>query len=584
MGYTKLGLQFLEDPPESFLIHCNGMRGVLIVGGTESLKQLKRWTVATRVGRMIELEAQVEEAKARNDLSEIPKLAIKVADQMKAVADAVELDDVWWEIPPIMPPVNAWMVAWTIAMLREMRKRKLRSIAFGFAVGQPQIHPFDSAQSPDEWPQLYSVLKVMDEIGTGWTRIGFEEYIINGNYNPADHSAVGRVKLVYDTHIIPNGWNILSMIIEFNFDVPAMLDIPGMNPDRALGTIDKPGWADADREYQKMPYVDTVFLYAVVDPSKSTEEAFAITPGNKNGPGYLEKLETYFSANPPEGPITEVPPPPPPDPDPDPDPPTPPAGINLLRNASFEGEYAFITDPNSERYDRFGDRKVPEFWGIWWNTAQASPHAELEKDPPHTRLGPTALRLWSDNRFHAWGYQTLDVEIGATYQYDVWAFGRRLGGAGLAHLQIAVDFAAEDDYTVASLKTTSDIQNEWNKLTLTFMATSSRVSVFVAVRTGDNGRGDAWFDAISLTKIVVAPPPPPPPPVEYTTAYVIGDGTRVRKEPNTASAILWQTFATESVLVNPVQTAEGWYRLRPRPAFPDAYIRADLLTFTKPQG
>lgn len=572
MIHTKLGWQLLEDPPESFLIHCGGSRGIKIVGNTASIKRLNNWTAPVKIGRCIEYEAQVEAAQTRNDLNEIPALSEKVADQIKSTADAVGDLSVFYEIPPIMPPITPWIVAWEIAMLKALRARNIRSIAFGFATGTPQVKPYDSAQSPDEWPKLYPVLEEMHKIGIGWTRLGVEEYIVGANYNPADTSNICRLDHVYANHITPHGWAILAVVIETGFDVPAMLQIKGMSPTRALGTIDQPGLAAVDAEYNKRPFVDVALLYAVVDPTRSNERDFAFTPGNKNGPGYLETFETYFAANPPAGPIIEVPPQGPPV-----DPPTPdptPVGINLLANASFEGPTIFYPE------DRFGDRKVPDQWDIDWNKNQAPPHIEIDQDPPHVRDQYNAIRFWADLRFQAWARQSVEVQAGATYILEAYAVGSRLDASrGKPHAAIAIDTRGLLDFAEADIKVSSKVDSDWTRLSLTYTPQmSGTVSVFVSGRTGNDGRGDVWFDAVSFVQTTQAPDPDPVPD-EIVFAEVKFDGTRVRQGPSTNTAILWQQNAGEIVQVHRALTENGWAQLTPRHDYPVSYIRGDLLLF-----
>lgn len=566
---TKMGWQLLEDPPESYLIHTYGSRGIKIVGNTKSLQQLKDRPEPVKSGRCVELEEQVMHAQTRNDISEIPALSEKVADQIAAIAAAVGDPSVWYEIPPIMPAASAWTVAWTIAMLRALRKRNIRSVAFGFATGYPQVKPFDSAQSPDEWPILYPVLEVMDEIGIGWTRLGVEEYIVNNTFNPVDKSNVCRLDYVYEYHILPHGWTILAFVIELGFDLPGMRLIKGMTPDRALGTVDQPGLAAVDAEYAKRPYIDTAFLYAVVDPTRSNERDFAFTPGDKNAPiGYLEKFEGYFGVNPPAGPIVEVPPQ-----DPPTDPPTPPdpvVGINLIKNASFEGPTRFYPE------DRFGDRKVPEFWDIDWNRRQAAPHIEADQDPPRVYADTTAIRLWADERWQAWAYQKVHIEAGATYTFEAYAVGTRLPGiVGDPWAALAIDPNTGTDFAQASVKVSEKVDKTFKRLSLTFTpSVSGDVTLFVSGRTGNDGRGDVWFDAVSFTQIELAPEPSPD---KIVRAQVLYDGTRVRKGPDTTHPILWQENENEVVLVYAKFTDNGWAQLTPRHDYPQAYIRGDLL-------
>lgn len=567
---TKLGWQLLEDPPESYLIHTYGSRGIKIVGNANSLKTLKYRPEPVKVGRCIELEQQVLDAQTRNKLSEIPALSEKVANEIKAIADQVGDATVFYEIPPIMPPVTPWIVAWEIEMLRKLRERKIRSVAFGFATGTPQVKPFASAQNSDEWPALYPVLEVMHEIGIGWTRLGVEEYIVKGVFNPADKSNICRLDYVYEFHIVPNGWNILAFVIEVGFDLPGMLLIKGMSPDRALGTVDTLGLAAVDAEYAKRPFIDTAFLYAVVDPTRSQEKDFAFTPGNRNGPGYLEKFEGYFSANVPAGPITELPPQQPPT-----DPPTPTMGINLLKNASFEGPTHFYPD------DRFGDRKVPESWDIAWNSRQAAPHIEIDQHPPRVKDQHNSIRFWADARFQVWAYQIVDVEAGSTYEFEAYAVGTRDPGiTGIPNAGIAIGPQADLNFLDLKIKTESRVYTEWTKFTLTYTALQNeQLALFVAGRTGNNGRGDVWIDAVSFSKIDSVPQPDPIPVDEFVLARIKENGTRVRALPTTESAILWQANAGELFYVYRSLTPEGWAKLMPRAAFPESYIRADLIDF-----
>lgn len=566
---TKLGWHLAENPPESYLQHCGGTRGIKIVGSVEDLKKLRNWSVPVRQARLITAEAKIEEAKGRNDLSEIPSLIKSTVAIYKAAQTEVGLTDVWYEIPPIMVPVNPWVAAWEKGMVLAFAEAGIPSVAFGFYVGYPQVYPFASAQSPDQWPELYDVLRAMHQVGTGRTRLGVEEYIVgaeinpdkpnNGLYNPADRSTICRLDFVYENHIWPNGWNILSTVIESGYDVKPMWDIRGMGPDNALIGI-----KELDRAYSKRPFVDTVFLYTVVDPVRSTEGSYAYTPP------YLEKVATWIAANPPGGPLTgSVPGQPPQPPTPPPTPPAPP--VNLIQNSSFEGEHHFDLSDTPFGRDRFGDRKVPEGgWGVAWNTNQAAPHGELDEDPPHVQAGRKALRIWSHPRFNGWYYQTLDLEAGASYLAEVWAYGHReTGRVGAVTTVLGIDVNGGIDFTAVEFKDVQVPTDQWLKLTVSFVA-KGKTTLFLEARTGNDGRGDAWFDGVSLTRIAASPPQ------TKRKAVVNADGTRVRNAP-VYGTIIWQQMAEEVVWVESV--SGGWAKLVPRVQFPNAYISADLLDF-----
>lgn len=560
---TKVAYHLAEDPPESFTQYCHHGRGVKIVSNSDGLNKLNWYDCPVRQARLITAEAEIESAKSRNNLSEIPALAKKTAATYQAVQQAIGLTDVWFEIPPIMPPANRWVAEWTKAMLLEMYDRNVKSVGFGWQTGYPQVRPFDSVQSPDEWEVMYPALETMHQIGTGWTRLGVEEYILNatidpskpnnGLFNPDDRSSVCRLDFVYQYHIWPNGWDIISTVIESGFDVPGMWLIKGMGPENAMIGI-----RELDRAYAKRPYVDAFFLYTVVDPVRSTEKDYAYTPP------YLEVIEQWVLANPPGGPLTGSTPPP--DNPPTPPPPDPaPVPVNLIRNSSFEGTHTF--DPG----DRYGDRKIADGWAVKWNPKQGAPHVELDQDPPHVKTDATSLRIWNDTRFQAWYYQTLDLEAGATYQAEVWAYGHRAPGyVGNVRTALAIDVAGGTEYSEAALVDVQSPVDSWMKLSITFVA-EGRTTLFLQARTGNDGRGDAWFDSVSITKTVAAPPQQ----VTYRKAIVTDDNLHVRKGPGLTYEIVYQLMAEEVVWVEKI--TGGWAKLKPRTKYPEVYVSEEYL-------
>lgn len=398
---TKLAYQLLGRPPEAYRALCGGSKGIKVVGDEADLTQLRDWHGKVEIlqGRLITAEDKILAAKERNLVSEIPVLAAETAELYAGVNARIGVPGVWWEIPPIMPEVSPWTALWYAKAASAFKARALKSVVFGFATGTPQCAPWagQGDHGPDEWPKLYDCLRVLHTLGTDWVRIGVEEYITAGYLNPGDWSNVGRIKEVYERHIRPNGWNILFRGIEAGYDLPGPRDA-GITAGNLLSN----GLAAADARYAGLPYVDCMFLYAVCDPvTNENEGSFAFTPGNKNGPGYLETMQAYFAENKPAPfmppklpPIVEVPPV---------EPPPVPAPVELIVNGDFTGGVTPVPgNPNQQQ--------MP----AGWKARDPRDRVEIELDP-HYRP-PTARIIEAYEKREIGLDQSITVNLGETYR------------------------------------------------------------------------------------------------------------------------------------------------------------------------
>lgn len=415
---TKFGHQLLGRPPESYRAKCGGGKGIKVVGDEADLTQLRDWQGKVEIlqGRLITAEDEIKKARERNDLSEIPKLAKNTARLYAGVNARIGVSGVWWEIPYIMPEVSPWTAKWYAAAAIEFHEMDLRSVAFGFATGTPQVAPWAATggHGADEWPQLYDCLAVLHALGTDWVRIGVEEYITGGYLPSGDWSNVGRIVEVYNRHIQPNGWNIVFRGIEAGYDLPGMHDA-SITPHNLLTGNIRPGdlaggLEQADMRYSLLPFVDCMFLYQVSDPTVQTEEAaFAFTPGDKNTPiGYLERMQMYWAENPPKPFVAPKPgggttTPPKPDPKPEPQP-TP---IELVVNGDFTGgTYAVSGNPDQQ--------VVP----AGWHMLNPKDRVEIERDPRF----PVSVRIiqaYTRREVAIRPIVPIAVEVGATYRITV---------------------------------------------------------------------------------------------------------------------------------------------------------------------
>ena len=429
---SKFGIQFLGKPLESYAAKCGRAKIVKIVGNAEEVSHLADWAGIAPIlqARLITAEKRINDAKTRGLISEIPQLARETAALYASVDGIMGVRGVWYEIPPIMPDVSDWTVAWNLAAAQEFRAKGLRSVMFGFATGTPEVWPYagQNGHGPDEWPRLYPVLEYLDSIGPEWTRIGVEEYITGGDLTLGDFSNVGRIRYVWERHIAPHGWLIMFRGIEASWDVPGTRDA-GITPENML----QRGLKLADQVYNGLPYVDALALYQASDPGTyKNESKFALTPGEpetKTKPariGYLDVLDQYWKENPhkptpvparPGGGTTQPPtdPNPPQDPPQNPPPQEPTPVPVALINPGFEGG----------TYQDGPDKFVPVGWFAWQHERTTKPqlgpiHVELEKHPPHVLEGKQAARVWTAYLRHDGGLgQRVPAVPGDLYRFSI---------------------------------------------------------------------------------------------------------------------------------------------------------------------
>lgn len=552
---TKFGWQFLGKPPENYRALCGGSNGIKIVGNEADLNQLNEWTVEIKQARLITAEPRIQNARNTVPLKDIPALAASLADEYAAVATRLGGFGWWWEVPYIMPEVSDWTCAWYPAAAEAFKSRGLMSVVWGFATGTPQVAPWATASSPDEWPKMYGGLAKLSALEPRWVRIGVEEYITGGRLIPDDYSNLGRIKEVYNRHIAPHGWNIVFRGIETGYDVPGMWDA-GITPHNVLtgrdGGNGSGGLEAADVRYNAMPFVDCMFLYQVSDPVSVPNEAkFAFTPGNKNGPGYLEKMRDYFIANPPKpfvvpGPITPVPEPPPP--------PPPPSTVTLY-DMAFNG-YNHVFDIG----DTFGDRWIPtdnngspQFYYRWITPADGKKmHAE-PYPPENTGFSaPYALRLQNQSavKQEFWLWADFETVPGDTIKVTLESAPEVVGGSGTVTRAIVIDPGGDNSATVPGLPYADTTAPTKAGITLTAVATGPLTTVMALVKWKIPLRVnvDIARFKVERTRGTTPPPTPTPDPGQPSPGvYVTTGAVNIRPQPNTTTARVGEFLAGKDV-------------------------------------
>lgn len=523
--HTKLGYQFLGNPPERFRALCGGSKGIKIVGNAAEIMRLQDWR-GTEIlqARLITAEEAINQAKTRGNLLEIPALADQTARSYATVAAALGMPEVWWEIPPIMPDVSEWYVKWILAAIKAFRAHGLRSVPFGFATGTPQVAPFagKNGHGPDEWPKLYPVLEEMDRIGPAWTRLGVEEYITGGILLAGDYSNICRLRYVYENHILPHGWLIISRVIETTYDVPSTYEA-GVTPDKFFDR----GMRAADAVYGAFPWVDCALMYQVSDPVTFTNESkFALTPGDpptkKNpnpAPGYLDVCRAYMLQNAPapyvapERPGGGSPAPEPePGPDPEPEPAPVPVPVDLI-NPDFE----------LQTYQDGPDRIVPIGWFAWERLAGkrlGSIHVEIEQHPPHVFSGRQAARVWTAWIKHDGGLgQRVPAQPGALYRLSIpgmaWCPEEAVVGtpsAARMNMRIGIDPRGGVDPLAGSVVWSPEalaLHDTYGIFNVEARALADFVTIFTRSEPEyPMSRNDAFWDSAQLTMIIEPAPEP----------------------------------------------------------------------------
>lgn len=496
---SKLAWQFLGIPPESFRNLCNGSNGIKIVGNENDLKELKNYPPYNRQARLITAEAAIEAAKSRNDLDEIPSLVESTIVIYENASKNLNLPDVWWEIPPIMPPANEWVAQWNAAMIPAMKKKNIRSVGLGFALGYPQVKPFATVSDPDKWPVMYPTLQAIHDAGRNWSRLGVEEYILNGSYDPNDKSSICRTDYVYQYHIEPHGWLIDTSVIEVGWDVPAMLDIKGMSP-----TLCWDGLGKVDIEYSKRSRIAVAYIYAVLDPTVFTNESkFAFTPGNIHDPiGYLNKGQAYFAINKPTvydpGDPIQIPNPQP-EPTPTPDPQPSYTEIKLI-NSDFSGAW------NKQN----AQQTVPEGWSVWYDTKQGIPNTEEELHPSHTLNGKPSARIWFGYAKGVGGFfQKISANVGSIYQFVIDELGTATAvvdspSDGFNSRSIGIDPTGGTDGMNPNIVWCSPdvVMDKFKQLNVTVVAKNSQITLFTKVVVSElHPHNDGFFSNAHAYKV-----------------------------------------------------------------------------------
>lgn len=567
---TKFGWHFIGKPPDSFRAQCDGSNGIKVVGNEADLMQLKDWSVFHKQARLITAESLAEDGKNRNNLDEIPQLVDKVLPLYKGAADKLGLPDVWWEIPPIMPPATRWVAEWNAAMVRAMKKAGLRSVALGFPLGYPNVKPFDTPDKPDEWPILYPTLEAIHEAGRDWSRLGVQEYIINGVFDPANKSSTLRLDYVYQYHIIPHGWLIDTSIIECGWDIPGMRKIKGMSPTMSLD-----GLRRLDAEYAKRPWVAVAYLYAVVDPlSPYGEGDFAFTPGDKKNPmGYLETFKKYFYENPPVPFSSGSGTPPTPEPE--------KVVYPTLVNANFEDNPIGKWNANQV--------KIPGW--VPYSMPGVSPiRFELEEHPPHVVEGKRAARIVSAYEIHKGGiYQTfevpLDGEISAVVEALSWSLSDpQVGNPTEArmNLKVGIDPTGGADPSSAAVVWSADNwvkSDAFGTVSVSGVKTAGRKATIFLYSESEwpMTRNDSFWDRVVI-KVSGKETDIPTNPARTSGVVVNCNFLNVRSGPGTSHSVIFQLVGGDvPEKVTLVSVADGWGRLVPRPKYPDAYVSMDYI-------
>lgn len=209
-----------------------------------------------------------------------------------------------------------------------------------------------------------------------------------------------------------------------------------------------------------------------------------------------------------------------PDPEPDPTPtpvPNPQPGPALV-NPSFEGPTSFYPE------DTYGDRKVPEGWQVWYNTNQGAIHVEVDQHPPRVADGQQALRIWCDNHFEGYAGQSMATVPGRDYEATVRVQGRRglvdpdNSGQPAPKAAIAADLTGGTDFANA-VKTTVDATSQPKDVTVKFTAAGPRTTIILKARTGNDFRGDVWFDLVQVKSAAPDLPVPEQPPLHPVTPF-----------------------------------------------------------------